>query len=94
MLKVKVPVIREFRILICVFIGSRNQCWGDDEDEDLIENVRDGYNWSEIAVRMGRSEGSVKGHWYYGNLKSHPRARGVSYRPLLQTSQRSGPRHP
>ncbi|KAK0514775.1 hypothetical protein JMJ35_003392 [Cladonia borealis] len=72
--------------------GSRNRFWSDDEDDYLIDNVRDGYNWSEIAVKMGRSEESVKGHWYYGNLKSDPRAQGVSYRPLFKTLQRPGPR--
>ena len=85
----KNPVIQVFRNLICVSIGSRNRIWSDDEDDYLIKSVRDGYTWSEIAVKMGRSEDSVKGHWYYGNLKSNPRAQGVSYRPLLQ---RPGPR--
>ena len=85
----KNPVIQEYRNLTCVFLGSRNRFWSDDEDDYLIKNVRDGYTWSEIAVKMGRSEESVKGHWYYGNLKRHPRAQGVSYRPLLQ---RPGPR--
>ena len=88
------PVIQEFRNLISVFKGSRNQFWDSDEDDELIDYVGDGHDWADIAARLGRTEGSVKSHWYYGNLNSLARARGVSYKPLQQSeaSRRSGPR--
>ena len=57
--------------------------WTEEEDGELIDYVRDRYNWVEIATKMRRSEDSVKGHWYYGNLKSDSRAQGVKYRPLI-----------
>ena len=90
----KNPVIEEFRNLIGVFKGSRNQFWDSDEDDELIDYVGDGYNWAEIAARLGRSADSVKGHWYYGNLNSRARVRGVSYKPVHKSraSLRSGPR--
>ncbi len=56
-----------------------------DEESKLIDYVRDGYDWTEIAGKMGRTEDSVKGHWYYGNLKSDSRAQGVKYGPLLRS---------
>ena len=41
---------------------------------------------------MRRSEDSVRGHWYYGNLiRDDPRAYGVSYMPLLGREP-AGPR--
>lgn len=75
-------------------IGYKPRIWHNDEDGKLIDYIRDGCNWTEIAARMGRSEGSVQRHWYYGNLKSDPRAQGVKYRPLLKsgTQPPRGPR--
>ena len=90
----KNPVIQEFRNLKGVFKVSRNQFWDSDEDDELIDYVGDGCNWAEIAARLGRTESSVQGHWYYGNLHNRARAQGVSYKPVRKSraSLWSGPR--
>ena len=66
-------------------IGNRPRFWRRDEESKLIGYVSDGYDWTEIAGEMGRTEDSVKGHWYYGNLRSDPRRQGVSYSPLRRS---------
>ena len=66
---------------MCIGNGSRQ--WRSDEDGELIGYIEEGLNWTQIAAKMHRSEDSVRGHWYYGNLKHDLRAQGVRYMPLL-----------
>lgn len=72
-------------------VGNGPKHWRSDEDDKLIGYIQEGLNWTQIAVKMCRSEGSVRGHWYYGNLRSDPRAKDVSYMPLLGRGP-AGPR--
>ena len=74
-----------------MYIGNGPRHWRSDEDGELIGYVEEGLNWTQIAAKMHRSEGSVRGHWYYGNLKRDPRAQGVRYMPLLGKGS-AGPR--
>ena len=50
--------------------GLNRGPWTEEEEATLLRHHTElGNRWSEIARRMGRSENTVKNHWYAGTKK-------------------------
>ena len=52
--------------------------WTIEQEEKLIKYVKDGYNWTYMGVKFGRSADSVSKHWRT-KVRYTEAARGIEY---------------